>query len=194
MSKSVKKILVHTCCAACASNVFSLLQKAGFLPIAFFYNPMIDDKEEHEKRLVCIRNYCQENKIKLIDFKYDSSEFEKQIEPYRDKKSLKFINDRERYKRRRCRICNSIVIQKTVEAAKAEKIKFFTTTLLSSPYKDHDEILEICNDKALDYQLNFYYQDFRKGYWMGRNYARNHDVYIPRYCGCLESTKEKRLE
>jgi predicted adenine nucleotide alpha hydrolase (AANH) superfamily ATPase len=193
MAKSVKKILVHTCCIACASHVFSLLEKAGFSPIAFFYNPMLDD-EEYKKRFSDFEKYCLENNVKLIDSRYNHDEFEKQIEPYRDKLSLKYINDKDRYRRRRCHICNSLIIQKTVEKAKEEKIKFFTTTLLASPYKDHDEILEICNEKGLDYRVSVYYEDFRKGYWMGRNYARNHEIYIPRYCGCLESIKEKRLE
>jgi predicted adenine nucleotide alpha hydrolase (AANH) superfamily ATPase len=87
-----------------------------------------------------------------------------------------------------------MLIQKTVEQAKKRKLRYFSTTLLCSPYKNHDEIIEISNERALDYDVNFYYQDFRKGYWSGRNYARNHNVYIPRFCGCVESFKERRLE
>jgi predicted adenine nucleotide alpha hydrolase (AANH) superfamily ATPase len=87
-----------------------------------------------------------------------------------------------------------MLMQKAIEQARKNKIRYFTTTLLCSPYKNHDEIIEISNEKALDYGVNFYYQDFRKGYWMGRNYARNHNADIPAYCGCLESLKERRLE
>jgi len=87
-----------------------------------------------------------------------------------------------------------MVLQKTIEQAKKLHLKYFTTTLLCSPYKDHDQLVSIANEKSLDYNLNFYYEDFRKGYWKGRNYGRNHNVYLPTYCACLESLTEKRLE
>ncbi len=189
-----KKILVHTCCTACLSYVFPLLDQAGFEVIGFFYHPEIDANDEFDKRLADLKRYCQENKIKLVEPVHDPAEFKTVISPFKDQKSLKYINDKERYRRRRCQICNSMVLQKTVEQAKKMKIKYFTTTLLCSPYKDHDQLVEIGNEKSLDYDLNFYYEDFRKGYWKGRNYGRNHYIHLPAYCGCLESLKEKRLE
>lgn len=194
MTAISKKILVHTCCTACFSHVFPLLRQAGFEVIAFFNHPEIDDKTEFDNRLDDLKRYCQENNIKLIENAYDPTEFEAITTPFKDQRSLKYINDKERYRRRRCQLCNSMALQKTVEQAKKIKIKYFTTTLLCSPYKDHDQLIEIGNEKSLDYDLNFYYEDFRKGYWRGRNYGRNHDVYLPTYCGCTESLKEKRLE
>lgn len=189
-----KKILLHICCVACASHVVPVLEKDGFEVVCLFEHPEIDSKEEHHLRLVSVRDYCRENNLRLIEREYKKSEFVQLVAPYKDPDSLKFINDKDRYRRRRCYICNSLSVQKMVEMAKKEKIKFFSTTLLCSPYKDFDQIVEIANEKALDYGLNFYFQDFRKGYWMGRNYARNHFVYTPRYCGCSDSVKEKRFE
>lgn len=194
MAVTSKKILVHTCCTACLSYVFPLLQQAGFEVVAFFSHSEIDDKTEFDNRLDDLKRYCQENNIKLIESAFDSTEFEAIIAPFKDQGSLKYINDKERYRRRRCQLCNSMALQKTVEQAKKSRIKYFTTTLLCSPYKDHDQLVEIGNEKSLDYDLNFYYEDFRKGYWKGRNYGRNHQVHLPAYCGCIESLKEKRLE
>lgn len=193
MAKS-KKILVHSCCAACLSHVSSQLQIAGFEVVCYYHHPEIDLKAEFDLRLADLRRFCQENKIEIIESDYNPSELQDAITPFRDRSSLKFINDRERYRRRRCSICNSMVVQRTVEQAKKMRIKFFTTTLLCSPYKDHDQLVEFGNDKSLDYDVNFYYEDFRKGYWRGRNYGRNHQIYLPTYCGCSESMKEKRLE
>lgn len=189
-----KKILVHTCCTACASHVFSELIKAGFTPIAWFYNPQIDSLEEYAKRLGDLEKYCEENDLKLIIPEHETAEFTGLIAPFKDRESLKYISDHDRYQRRRCQICNSLLIQRMIEQAKKMKAGFFTTTMLCSPYKNHDEIIEVANEKALDYNLNFYYQDFRKGFWMGRNYARNHSVYVSSFCGCAESKKERRLE
>ncbi len=171
-----------------------ILQKNGFEPVCFFDHPEIDDATEFSKRLIGLQEFCDENGLKLIAKDEGIEEFVNLIDPYRDPESLKYISDKDRYRRRRCLLCNTLAVQKTVETAKALKIKYFTTTLLCSPYKDFDQIVEIANEKALDYGLTFYYQDFRKGYWMGRNYARNHEIYAPRYCGCLDSVKEKRLE
>lgn len=162
--------------------------------MSFFYHPEIENKEEYQRRLGDLERFCKEKTIKLINNDYRPEEFENIVEPFRDKESIKFISDKDRYRRRRCHLCNSLLIQKTVEETRKHRIKYFTSTLLCSPYKDHDLIVEISNEKALDYHLDFYYQDFRKGYWMGRNYARNHQVHIPRFCGCLDSTKEERLE
>jgi len=194
MATKPKKILVHTCCLACASHVFSSLQKAGFDVICLFYNPEISDKDEYDRRLDGLKNYCEETGVELIGLPYAPDDFGKLIKLYTDKNSLKYINDEERYRRRRCQICNSIKIDKTIEQAAKLKTKFFTTTLLCSPYKDHDTIIELANEKALDYNLTFYYQDFRKGYWMGRNWAKNHGAYTPRFCGCADSIKELRFE
>lgn len=189
-----KKIFVHSCCTACASHVFSELEKAGFKVVAFFYNPEVEETLEYNQRKVGLVEYCQKNKIEFIEEGHIPSEFPNLTSSFKDPTSIKYISDKERYRRKRCTLCNSLVIQKTIEQAKKRRIKYFTTTLLCSPYKNHDEIIEISNEEALDYGVNFYYQDFRKGYWKGRNYARNNNVHLPSYCGCVESQKERRLE
>lgn len=189
-----KKIFVHACCEACASHVFSQLIKAGFEVVAFFYNPEVDDQGEYEKRLNGLRQYCKENKIELVEENFGSTDFYASVAPFKDSSSIKYISDKDRYQRKRCYLCNSLIIEKTIELARKRRIKYFTTTLLCSPYKNHDEIIEVNNEEALNYKINFYYQDFRKGYWMGRNYARKNGAHVPKYCGCLESLKEGRLE
>ena len=186
--------MVHTCCTACASFVFPQLIKSGFETIAFFYNPFVDNEDEYKKRLADIEKYCEDEKIKLVAPAYQSSDYTEMIEPYKRKDSMKYINDKDRYCRRRCLLCNSLIIQKTIEQAKKLHLKYFSTTLLCSPYKDHDDIIMIGNESSLDYHVSFYYQDFRKGYWMGRNFGRNHQIHVPSYCGCKESEKERRLE
>lgn len=162
--------------------------------VAYFFNPQIDDPEEYEKRFSDLKRYCEENNIDFVAPEHKPSEFGDLNKPYREPGNIKYIRDTDRYRRRRCSQCNSLVIQRTIEQAKKLRIRYFTTTLLCSPYKNHDEIIEVSNDKALDYGLTFYYQDFRKGYWMGRNYAKNHGIYLPSFCGCTESKSERRLE
>lgn len=189
-----KKILVHTCCAACAGYVFPQLLKSDLTPIAFFYNPAIEPTEEHEKRKDDLVKFCDINGIKLIMPEHKEAGFKDLIKPYKDKNNIKYITDPSRYRRKRCTMCNELVVSGTIKEVKKSKLKYFTTTLLCSPYKDHEEILNICNEKALSCGIIFYYQDFRKGYWSGRNYARTRSLYTPSYCGCSESLNEGRLE
>lgn len=189
-----RKILVHTCCAACASTVFSELKKDNFLVIAYFYNPEIHGKSEYTRRLKDLQRYCADNKTSLIVPGYNIQEFIEPILPYQMTNSIKYISDKDRYHRKRCEICTNLLIENTIAQTRKLRLKYFTSTMLCSPYKDHNKIWDTAVSLASDKGMNFYYKDFRKGYWNGRNFARNHDMVIPAYCGCGESLEEGRLE
>ena len=194
MSKSrKKKILVHTCCVSCASYVFSELEKM-YTVVAYFYNPEIHGRAEYKKRLNDLEIYCQDNNIQMIVPPYNIQDFLSMLAPYHDNRSIKYISDKDRYKRKRCQLCSSLLINNTVALAKKMRIKNFTTTMLCSPYRDHNEIWDKSLELSTIYKLNFHYQDYRKGYWRGRNYARSRGYSIPTYCGCSESLDEGRLE
>lgn len=194
MAAKRKKILVHTCCAPCASYVFGELQKEKFDVVAFYYNPQVHGIAEYKKRLKDIKKFCSDRRFELIVPEYDVQDYFSVIMPYQDKSSIKYINDKSRYRRKRCQLCNALIVGQTALAAKKAKIKTFTTTLLCSPYKDHNEIWDLGLENGRNFKINFYYKDFRKGYWNGRNFARSHDIIIPNYCGCGDSLEEGRLE
>jgi len=194
MSSSKHKILVHACCAACASYVFDEIEKESFEIVAFFYHPELHGKAEYKRRLNDVEKLCKERNIKLIVPVYDIQEFFAPLMPFQDKNSIKFINDKKRYKRKRCQLCISLLVTTIVKEARKLHLRHFTTSMLCSPYKDHDEIWNKSLELATSNNLNFFYKDFRKGYWKGRNFARGHDIIIPTYCGCGESLEEGRLE
>lgn len=194
MDNKKRKILVHVCCAACTSYVFSELEKEDFEITAYFYHPEVHGRAEYERRLKDLKKYCEDKSIELIVPPYDIQEFFVQLLPYQDLHSIKYISDKKRYRRKRCQLCVSILVNNIVSEAKKLHFKYFTTTMLCSPYKDHDEIWNKCLEEATKNNLNFFYKDFRKGYWKGRNYAKRRDIIIPIYCGCHESLEEGRLE
>lgn len=194
MSSKKRKILVHVCCAACASYIFSELEKEGFSIIAYFYNPEVHGRAEYLRRLKDVKTLCEERKIKLIVPAYDIQEFFSLLMPYQDKNSIKYISDKKRYRRKRCQLCITLLIRDMVRKTKALRLNNFTTTMLCSPYRDHDEIWNMALEEAVNKKLNFFYKDFRKGYWNGRNFARTHQILIPKYCGCNDSLDEGRLE
>lgn len=194
MPNTKPKILVHVCCAACASYVFEELEKENFEIVAYFYHPELHGKAEYERRLKDVEKLCTEKKMKLITPPYDIQEFFVPLMPFQDKNSIKFINDKKRYKRKRCQLCVSLLVNHIVAQTKKLHFKNFTSSMLCSPYKEHDEIWDKSLELATNTNLNFIYKDFRKGYWKGRNFARSHAIMIPTYCGCSESLEEGRLE
>lgn len=190
----MKKLLLHTCCVSCLSFVHKKLAEKNFLPVIFYYNPSTQGKIEYLNRLKDIEEYCQNEKLEMVVPEYDEREFFKPIELWQDRKSMKFINDSGRFRRKRCEFCYEMRLRNAAETAKKNHLKYFSTTLLTSPYQDHEFIDYISSQLAKEYKIEFIYDDFRKGFWQGRNYGRNHKYMIPSYCGCTFSIKEKRLE
>ena len=177
-----------------AGYVFPELEKNNFEITVYFYHPEVHGRAEYKRRLGDIEKICKDKKIKLITPDYNIQEFFAPLMPFQDKNSIKYVSDPKRYRRKRCQLCISILLQKTAEEANKVKIKNFTTSMLCSPYRDHNEIWDQSEKKAAENNLNFFYKDFRKGYWKGRNFARTHKLVIPTYCGCSESMEEGILE
>lgn len=194
MAKKKRKILVHTCCAPCASYVFSELEKSDFEVISLFYNPQIHGRAEYKRRLDSLKYLCEEKNIKLLIPEYDMQEFLSMLSPYQDERSIKYISDQKRYVKKRCQLCISLLIDSLVHYTKKYHYKYMSTTMLCSPFRDHNEIWDRSLESATKNKINFVYKDFRKGYWTGRNNARFHKLHIPAYCGCGESLEEGLLE
>ena len=190
----MKKLLLHTCCVSCLSYVHKKMAEKDFLPVVFYYNPSIQGKTEYLNRLKDVEEYCQNNQLEIIIPEYNEEEFFRPIKLWQDPKSLKYINDKNRFRRKRCEFCYELKIGKTAEQAKKKRLKYFSTTLLTSPYQDHEFIDYIASQIAKEDNLEFIYDDFRKGYWQGRNYPRSHRYMIPSHCGCTFSINERMLE
>jgi len=170
------------------------MAEKDFLPVVFYYNPSIQGKTEYLNRLKDVEEYCQNNQLEIIIPEYNEEEFFRPIKLWQDPKSLKYINDKNRFRRKRCEFCYELKIGKTAEQAKKKRLKYFSTTLLTSPYQDHEFIDYIASQIAKEDNLEFIYDDFRKGYWQGRNYSRSHRYMIPSHCGFTFSINERMLE
>lgn len=67
----------------------------------------------------------------------------------------------------------------------------FTTTLLGSPYQEHEIIKQLGEDLAGQAGIKFYYEDFRAGFKDAHDKARKKGIYCQNYCGCIFSEKER---
>ena len=67
----------------------------------------------------------------------------------------------------------------------------FTTTLLGSPYQEHEVVKNICEEVAKEAGIKFYYEDLRIGFKEAHARAKSKGIYCQNYCGCLFSEKER---
>ena len=90
----------------------------------------------------------------------------------------------------RCvKYCYRVRFEQTARYAKEHGYDTFSTTLLISPYQNHNALKKIGEEMAEKYGLNFLYRDFRPGFREGQAEARELGLYMQKYCGCVFSEK-----
>ena len=88
----------------------------------------------------------------------------------------------------RCvKYCYRVRLEQTARYAKEHGYDTFSTTLLISPYQNHNALKKIGEEMAEKYGLNFLYRDFRPGFREGQAEARELGLYMQKYCGCVFS-------
>ena len=91
----------------------------------------------------------------------------------------------------RCAHCYACRLEETARYAAGHGFTHFSTTLLVSPYQDHDGIRRTAEALAARYGVAFLYRDFRPGFRQGQSKARALGLYMQKYCGCVFSEEER---
>jgi predicted adenine nucleotide alpha hydrolase (AANH) superfamily ATPase len=78
--------------------------------------------------------------------------------------------------------------------AKENGYSAFSTTLLISPYQNHELLIKTAEEKASKYGVNFLYRDFRPRFREGQAAARELGLYMQKYCGCVFSEEERYIK
>ena len=180
-----KRLLLHCCCAPCSSYSFLyLLDK--FHITAYFYNPNIMPKEEHDKRLAELKRLIKEMELDIEVIEEYDDEFK------RISKGLE--NEPERGKR--CTLCYELRLRKCALLAKKLGFDCFSTTLSISPYKDAKRLNEIGFNLDSEIDVEYLYLDLKKndGYKKSIELSKKYNLYRQNYCGCIFSKKEGQGE
>jgi predicted adenine nucleotide alpha hydrolase (AANH) superfamily ATPase len=90
----------------------------------------------------------------------------------------------------RCRMCYRLRLDAAARKAAELGLTAFTTTLLISPWQNHEALIEAGSLAASRHQVLFLYQDMRSFYREGQKSAREDGLYRQRYCGCLPSIED----
>jgi len=178
--RSGKRLLLHCCCAPCASHALSLL--APFFSItAFYYNPNITDAAEYAQRAAELERLCAllpvPEPIVFRDYGFDPAPF------FAAARGL----EGEREGGARCTRCFALRLDKSAETAAAEGFDYFTSTLSVGPRKDAVRINETGFAAAAQYGgAQWLPADFKKkeGYKKSVELSTLYSLYRQNYCGC----------
>jgi predicted adenine nucleotide alpha hydrolase (AANH) superfamily ATPase len=91
----------------------------------------------------------------------------------------------------RCAYCYRIRLARTAALARERGFDAFSTTLLISPYQNHELLVQTAQDAAEEYGVEFLYRDFRPRFREGQAEARRLGLYMQKYCGCIFSEEER---
>ena len=172
------KLLLHTCCAPCSVYCIDELRGEGIEPTVYWFNPNIHPYMEYKARRDCLEEYTKSINVQAIfEENYGLKEFCKSVISDLDHRCINY--------------CYKVRLEQTAKYAKENGYDRFSTTLLVSPYQNHEALIKVGNDMANKYGVEFLYRDFRVGFRQGQAKARELGLYMQKYCGCVFSEESR---
>ena len=174
------KTLLHICCAPCANQCIAALREEGLEVTGFWYNPNIHPFTEYRARRNCLREFAETIHLPLIE------QNDYALRPFVRAVAEDIAN--------RCEKCYAMRLFETARQAKEGGFDSFTSSLFISPYQNFDLMVQVAQKAAEAYGVAFLERDFRPYFKEGQNFAREHDFYMQKYCGCVFSEEERYLK
>ena len=174
------KTLLHICCAPCANQPIEVLRTDGLEVVGFWYNPNIHPFTEYRARRNCLRE--------------DAATIELPVIEKNDYGLRPFVRSVAEDIEHRCGKCYEMRLYEAAKTAAEGGFDSFTSSLFISPYQRHELMREVAERAAFEYGVKFEYRDFRPYFRAGQEKARELDMYIQKYCGCVFSEEERYIK
>lgn len=171
------KILLHVCCGPCTVYPLQTLRQGGHAVIGYFHNPNIHPFREFKKRLGGVVELSQRTGLTV---EYDRGYGLRQ-----------FLQTVVFHEAGRCALCYRLRLEATARMAKQLGMEAFSSTLLYSRYQNHELLRTIGEQLAEQYEIPFFYLDFRVGWQEGIDQSIAMELYRQAYCGCIYSEEER---
>ena len=172
--------LLHICCAPCSIMCIDTLRAEGIEPVGYWYNPNIHPVTEYRARRDTLIQYAMDIGMELkVRDDYGLREFVRAIYPA--------LEDR-------CGTCYEMRLFETAKFAAENGFDRFSTTLLISPYQNHELLIDTAEKAAKEYGVEFLYRDFRPRFREGQQKARELGLYMQKYCGCVFSEEDRYIK
>ena len=122
----MERLLLHTCCAPCSVYCVDSLRSEGIEPVSFWYNPNIHPYQEYRARRDTLVDYAGSIGLEwIVQEHYGLRGFVQAV--------AEDISHR-------CAYCYTSRLEETARYAAENGFTHFSTTLLVSPYQDHEGI------------------------------------------------------
>lgn len=171
-----RSILLHVCCAPCMTVTEPSLRDEGCSVTAFFYNPNIHPYREWKQRLDALKGWIGSTGTELVA-----------EEEYPLEENVRMLLAAPS----RCEACLGDRLGRTAAAACAGGFDAFSTTLMLSPYTDHDLLRRIGAEASRRTEIEFIYRDLRSEYSRSVAVSRSLGLYRQSYCGCVFSERDR---
>ena len=172
-------LLLHTCCAPCASHCVLALRDLGHCVTLFFSNANIAPHDEYLRRLDAVQLLAQRLETPLLIDEPDHAD-------WLDSVARGFENEKE--KGARCGRCFRYSLGRTHAAMARDGFDGFTTTLTVSPHKHTPTLFQV--GRALDAE-RFLAVDFKQndGFKHSLQLTAQRGLYRQSTCGCEFSAR-----
>ena len=181
----MEKVLLHTCCAPCSGAIIEWMLANGYTPTIYYCNPNIYPFEEYQVRKQECTKYATALGLEIVDADYDHTRWQCCV------KGLEGEPERGA----RCLECFKMRLLSAARYASEHGFSTFTSTLDSSRWKRHDQIVEAGNWAAAQFPgVKFWDKNWRQGGLQERRsqIIKEQDFYNQRYCGCEFSMQAMR--
>ena len=132
------KILLHSCCAPCSVYCVDTLRGEGIEPVSLWFNPNIHPWTEYDQRRSTLLEYGEKERVEVhILEDYGLRDFVRAV-----------AADIEH----RCAHCYTIRLGTAAKYASEHGYEAFTSSLLISPYQNHELLKAVGETMARDRQ------------------------------------------
>jgi hypothetical protein len=174
-------LLLHACCGPCLGGSWAGLKKADpeFQATLLWDNPNIHPYLEYRERHGSFLIMAAKLGLAVVgnEPRYGLVEF------------LRVLG--QEFGPARCRLCFDLRLGATARRARELGCEAFSTTLLISPYQDHELLAQTGREVGNRHGVPFRYLDLRPFFKGTYEAARTHGLYRQKYCGCIFSEQER---
>ena len=170
-------LLLHCCCGPCTVGALPLVFAAGYQPFGWYWNRNIQPYQEHKARRLSFIEVMEKNKLP-----YEAS---------KDYPLEQWLAAVAQEPGARCEYCYKSRLQAAAQKAAELGLPAFSTTLLISPYQNHELLKRLGEQAGQEFGVSFAYMDLRERFRSGQEEARAMGLYMQKYCGCIYTEKER---
>jgi predicted adenine nucleotide alpha hydrolase (AANH) superfamily ATPase len=176
-----QKLLLHICCGPDAAGVVRLL-KEEFDLTCFWYDPNIQPRQEHDKRLEAFEKVMRLENVPYLVGEYDVDAFLEKI------RCLEHTPEQGA----KCSKCYDMRLERAAFEAREGGYDLYATTLAISPHKVQQKLVAFGDLNEKRYGVPYFHRNFMKddGFVDSVSYTKQHGIFRQDYCGCWFSLHE----